>query len=575
MMKEGKVEMKFTLRKKITCMVLVPILIIGFSAIAASTNIVTKMINKEIKNQLNAASLLGFNHYQSVNEADYYVDIQGTLKKGVVPIKGDNSVVEMIKSYTGVDASFFYGDTRMATTLKDESGNLMVDTKIDEAVYEEVFTKGNKYFAKDINLGGKQYYGYYIPINQPSTGEIVGCFFTGKPSEEVTSQINSIKWQIFIITLLVGIVTMLLITIVINFINKGLKKSVKQLQAVSKGDLSATDYKRLKRTDEISEIANATTDLQQSLRNVIGQILNSVHGLHEAAEKISNTSSATKNTVDIVERAVSDISKGAMAQAEETTQANEHVMVMGTNIMETVNDVNDLTERASLMKQSGGEAIDILEELRATNMQTKEAIEMISNQTNTTNLSAQKIREATNIITDIAEETNLLSLNASIEAARAGEQGRGFAVVAAQIQKLAEQSDHSAKQIQEIISILLMDSNKAVETMNMVTEIINKQSEKVEISKEKVDSVNEGIHSFTNGIIEIKERTSILDKEREQIVDAVESLTAIAQQNAASAEETSASTGELASTMDDVAEAVETLRNISETLTKEVQVFKM
>ena len=227
------------------------------------------------------------------------------------------------------------------------------------------------------------------------------------------------------------------------------------------------------------------------------------------------------------------------------------------------------------MRESGEEALVVLEELRSTNNQTRDAIKMIYNQTNTTNLSAQKIREATNIITDIAEETNLLSLNASIEAARAGEQGKGFAVVAAQIQKLAEQSDRSAKEIQNIIVALLNDSNKAVETMNVVTDIIVKQSEKVEISKNKVDSVNDGIRTFTDGIIEIRERSMKLDHERTRIVDAVQSLTAIAQQNAASTQETSASTGELTGTMRDVADAVETLQKISETLTKEVEIFKL
>jgi len=279
--------------------------------------------------------------------------------------------------------------------------------------------------------------------------------------------------------------------------------------------------------------------------------------------------------METVERAVNDISRGAMAQAEETTEANDHVMVMGRHIQDTVDHVNQLNEHAAVMRESGEEALVVLEELRSTNNQTRDAIKMIHNQTNTTNLSAQKIREATNIITDIAEETNLLSLNASIEAARAGEQGKGFAVVAAQIQKLAEQSDRSAKEIQSIIVALLNDSNKAVETMNDVTDIIAKQSEKVEISKNKVDSVNDGIRTFTDGIIEIRERSMKLDHERTRIVDAVQSLTAIAQQNAASTQETSASTEELTGTMRDVADAVETLQKISETLTKEVEIFKL
>lgn len=568
--------MKFTLRKKITCMAMIPILIVGISVLMASTSSVTTMVNKEIKNQLNAAAMVGIKHYQDDSTADYYRDTNNILYKGVVPIDGNNTVVEMIKSYSGIDATFFFGDTRIATTIKDKSGTLLIGTTMGEEAYDQIYNKGETYFTKNSELGGEPYYGYYIPITQPSTGEIVACFFTGKPTKEVTSQINKMTIKILIIMVGVSLLTMIVVTVVINIIIKALKKTMKQLEAVSKGDLSAVEFKKsIKKSDEISEIALSTMDLRQSLRGVIGQIGTSVRGLKEASIKLSNTAETTQNTMEIVERAVNDISRGAMAQAEETTEANDHVMVMGRHIQDTVDHVNQLNEHAAVMRESGEEALVVLEELRSTNNQTRDAIKMIYNQTNTTNLSAQKIREATNIITDIAEETNLLSLNASIEAARAGEQGKGFAVVAAQIQKLAEQSDRSAKEIQSIIVALLNDSNKAVETMNVVTDIIVKQSEKVEISKNKVDSVNDGIRTFTDGIIEIRERSMKLDHERTRIVDAVQSLTAIAQQNAASTQETSASTGELTGTMRDVADAVETLQKISETLTKEVEIFKL
>lgn len=557
-------------------MAMIPILIVGISVLMASTSSVTTMVNKEIKNQLNAAAMVGIKHYQDDSTADYYRDTNNILYKGVVPIDGNNTVVEMIKSYSGIDATFFFGDTRIATTIKDKSGTLLIGTTMGEEAYDQIYNKGETYFTKNSELGGEPYYGYYIPITQPSTGEIVACFFTGKPTKEVTSQINKMTIKILIIMVGVSLLTMIVVTIVINIIIKALKKTMKQLEAVSKGDLSAVEFKKsIKKSDEISEIALSTMDLRQSLRGVIGQIGTSVRGLKEASIKLSNTAETTQNTMEIVERAVNDISRGAMAQAEETTEANDHVMVMGRHIQDTVDHVNQLNEHAAVMRESGEEALVVLEELRSTNNQTRDAIKMIYNQTNTTNLSAQKIREATNIITDIAEETNLLSLNASIEAARAGEQGKGFAVVAAQIQKLAEQSDRSAKEIQSIIVALLNDSNKAVETMNVVTDIIVKQSEKVEISKNKVDSVNDGIRTFTDGIIEIRERSMKLDHERTRIVDAVQSLTAIAQQNAASTQETSASTGELAGTMRDVADAVETLQKISETLTKEVEIFKL
>lgn len=568
--------MKVSLRSKITFLVLLPTIAVGLAAMITSTNIVTRIINREIKNQLNAASMVGIEHYQNGNTADYYMNVRGILYKGVVQITDDSSIVDRIKEYSGIEATFFYGDSRYATTWKGEHGNQMLDTKLDSDVYEKVYKQGETYFLTDSTIDGVNYYAYYQPVKQPSSGEVVGCFFTGKPSNQVASQIDQIRKQVFLITLFIIVISMILASVMLWFIIKSLKKSVKDLGAVAEGELAISDQsKQIKKTDEISEIAITTVKLREALRNVIGEIMESIDLVKESSEKLSVTADKTKETTEVVKRAVNDISKGAMAQAEETTTANTHVVEMGNYIANTVSDVNQLTLKASTMNESSMEAIDILGELQGINMQTKEAIDLIYSQTNTTNLSAQKIREATNIITDIADETNLLSLNASIEAARAGEQGRGFAVVAAQIQKLAEQSDKSAKAIQDIISMLLKDSNQAVQTMEVVKNTIQKQSEKVEASRIKVNSVNSGIKKFTEGINEIRKRTSKLDKERTHIVDIVQNLTAIAQQNAASAEETLASTTDLAFTMEEVADAIDLLKTITKKLSSEVEIFHM
>ncbi|MBS5935042.1 MAG: cache domain-containing protein [Clostridiales bacterium] len=568
--------MKVSLRSKITFLVLLPTIAVGLAAMITSTNIVTKIINREIKNQLNAASMVGIEHYQNGNTADYYMNVRGILYKGVVQITDDSSIVDRIKEYSGIEATFFYGDSRYATTWKGENGNQMLDTKLDSDVYEKVYNQGETYFLTDTTIDGVNYYAYYQPVKQPSSGEVVGCFFTGKPSNQVKSQIDQIRKQVFLITLVIIVISMILASVMLWVIIKSLKKSVKDLGAVAEGELAISDQtKQIKKTDEISEIAITTVKLREALRNVIGEIMESIDLVKESSEKLSVTADKTQETTEVVKRAVNDISKGAMAQAEETTTANTHVVEMGNYIANTVSDVNQLTSKASAMNESSMEAIDILGELQDINMQTKDAIDMIYSQTNTTNLSAQKIREATNIITDIAEETNLLSLNASIEAARAGEQGRGFAVVASQIQKLAEQSDKSAKDIQAIISMLLKDSNQAVQTMEVVKDTIQKQSEKVEVSRIKVDSVNSGIKNFTEGINEIRKRTNKLDKERTHIVDIVQNLTAIAQQNAASAEETSTSTAELSITMVEVADAIDLLKRITKKLSTEVEIFHM
>ena len=192
----------------------------------------------------------------------------------------------------------------------------------------------------------------------------------------------------------------------------------------------------------------------------------------------------------------------------------------------------------------------------------------------TTNESASKIREVTGLITEIAEETNLLSLNASIEAARAGDAGRGFAVVASQIQKLADQSSSSAKQIEEIVDRLISDSEQAVATMDQVKAIISKQSEDVEKTGNAFGEVSEGIKNSMSVIQSISEKVRTMDEARVNVVDTVQNLTAIAEENAASTQESSASVTSITGIAVNIEQSSGDLKQIAMDLDEDMKEFK-
>jgi methyl-accepting chemotaxis protein len=275
-----------------------------------------------------------------------------------------------------------------------------------------------------------------------------------------------------------------------------------------------------------------------------------------------------------VDRSVCEIAEGASSQAGETQSASENVITIGNMIEETNNEVNNLSNTASSMKASHQTALNILQELGRTNEQTKSSIAEIEAQTKTTNLSAGKIREATSFITAIAEETNLLSLNASIEAARAGEAGRGFAVVASQIQKLAEQSNDSAKQIENIVDELIRDSDRAVQTMDSVKDIIQRQSEDVDRTKAAFGEVSDGIDDSIGGINSIADKVAQMDTARVSVVDTVSNLSAIAEENAASTEESSATVSTITGIANEIEDSSSDLRKIAETLEQKMDAFK-
>lgn len=338
---------------------------------------------------------------------------------------------------------------------------------------------------------------------------------------------------------------------------------------------NAIQAKLNKRKDETGEMSRAINTLHTQLISIVKNLKDQSETLFSATDSLNDNVSETANTIEQVERAVTEIADSATAQANETQRANENVILIGNMIADTTGEVENLLVNATEMKSSGDEASATLVELEQINRQTKESIDTIYEQTNTTNESALKIKEATTLITSIAEETHLLSLNASIEAARAGEEGKGFSVVAMQIQKLAEQSNEASRRIDDIIDSLITDSEKSVTIMNEVKEIMAKQSEHVAKTDAIFSEVKNGIDNSINGVTRIAEKTRQIDEARVKVVDVVQSLTTIAEENAASTEETSSSVTEVSSIVTNISDNTEKTKNVANELEQNMTIFKL
>lgn len=337
----------------------------------------------------------------------------------------------------------------------------------------------------------------------------------------------------------------------------------------------SSDKKMLNRKDEVGVMLRSIAELKNIIVKVMTEIRAYSESLGEAAEALKNSANESSTAAGQVETAITGIADGASSQAQETQSATENVIVMGKMIEQASTEVEQLGDNAADMHKASENAMSILAELEKINQKTMEAIHIIGEQTQKTNESAAKIKVATDMISEIAEETTLLSLNASIEAARAGEQGRGFAVVANQIQKLAEQSADATTQITEVISELVNDAQESVQTMDEVKEVMNQQSENVSQTEKAFKNVEKGIAESIESVEKITDKTRKLDEARAGVVDVVQSLSAIAEENAASAEETSASASEVGSIMEDVSQNANMLDEIAVKLNENVKSFKI
>ncbi len=570
---KGALTMK--MQYKILSLAVAPLLILGVIVLLFSNAKINSVVTDSIKNGLKAVAVSVNDTLDFADEGDYQMDKKGNFCKGEFNISKAPALVDNVKEATNIDVTIFFGNIRYMTSLVGESGNKMIGTKASDEVVNIVINQGQEYFTQNADIYGQKYFGYYMPLAN-SDGEVVGMIFTGMPRADARAQIFSILGLIVAIVVVTGVIGAIILFFVVRKLVKALEKGSKALGQLAQGQLDVElDAKVLKRRDEIGNITRSIKTLKSELTSVIGTVKAHSESLSTSAAFLNDKTQETSDTISQVEKAVGEVAEGATHQAEETQKATDDVLRIGEMVEDTAREAEAMHASARDMKRLGEEAFTTLHELQDINRQARESIDIIYEQTNNTNQSVQKIREATGLITSIAEETNLLSLNASIEAARAGEQGRGFAVVASQIQKLAEQSNESASHIEEIISYLITDSDKAVQTMDEVKEIMDKQSRKVVTTDEKFGEVLEGIENSMAAIDRIVEKTEEMDQARINVVDTVQGLTSIAEENAASTEQTSASVAEITSTVEDISEKAGHLKNIAEEMDKSMAVFKL
>ncbi|MFA9464754.1 MAG: methyl-accepting chemotaxis protein [Velocimicrobium sp.] len=555
--------MKF--RGKILSMVLGPAIVIGVTAIIITGIEVKQSVQDQIKNQLKVAAYAGEEAY----EQEEVVNAGSTNNDEI------NHVIDTIYDNGGVHISIFEGDERIASTIKDEKGTRVVGTKAPEEVANTVLNQGKEYFD-EVVVEGEDYYAYYIPIKGNGSENVTGIFVAANPQKVVQDTYISIVFKIAIGIIVIVLITIIFESMIIQSITKTMSRNVEVLKRISEGELSIEqDKKDILRKDEIGDIANATLHLKDSLKNIISGVNQTASSLLGASEELEQVSEETATTTDGIEKAVEEVALGATSQAQSTEEASRETIIMGENIENTSNAIQQLHINSDKMIESGTVAMNTLDELNVINEKTKLEIDTIYQQTNETNDFALKIQEAANIITSIANETNLLSLNASIEAARAGESGKGFAVVADQIKKLAEQSGKSAKEIGNVIHTLIDNSNKAVETMHAVKETIEVQNSHLNRTKDSFKEVYYGINHSTDQIKEIADITKSLNESRITVVDIITNLSAISEENAASTEETSASTAQLTAAVNDIRSEITVLRTLSDELVEAISIFKL
>ncbi|MCD9022231.1 methyl-accepting chemotaxis protein [Cohnella silvisoli] len=383
---------------------------------------------------------------------------------------------------------------------------------------------------------------------------------------------NMTMLVIFAISVIIAIIIGLLLA---RSITRPLRQVEVQIREIAEGHGDLSREIILSSKDEIAELAHSFNRMVRNLRSILSQAQDTAIQVAASSEQLTASAEQTTLATEQIVAATQLITVSAEKEQQHVAEAVAAVQQMSAGIGQVSasnEEVFRLAHSASDASTQGIHAVqDVLQgmkEIQETVRHAASAIQSLGDR-------SQQIGGITNIITDIAYRTNLLSLNAGIEAARAGEHGKGFAVVAQEIRKLAEQSKESTLQISELIEGILIETQKAVTAMHNGTEKVNLGLSRAELADEVFHTIGTNVSAVNSQLEQTATTTTQLAASSKQIVAMVEGVSAASNEVAASCQSNSASTEEQLATMEEISSSSQALSKLAEDLHNVLSGFKL
>lgn len=442
------------------------------------------------------------------------------LVAGSYVANGDCELVDKIKGIFGGTATIFMRDVRVSTNVVANNGSRAVGTKLQGPAYEAVFKAGGSYRGEAPILG-KPYFTAYDPIKDEK-GNVIGILYVGIPKSEFFKAYDQIALVVAGIAFLLIAATITAVFFYMKKATQPLVEGIEIANRLAEGDL--TPVINVAGGDELGQLLASMKHMIERWREVVSEI-------SDTADNVASASTQLKTGAE-------QIFRGAATEVERTTVVASASLEMSQTINEIAQNTANIAESASQttgVAQEGervvAKSVQEVKEIALVVEQSAGAIRSLGER-------SSQIGTIIAVISEIADQTNLLALNAAIEAARAGEQGRGFAVVADEVRKLAERTATATAEIDTMIKAIQDEIGHAAKAMKEATAKVDSG---VQLSNEAGNVLQQIIQATSElqGMVQqIASATTEMAETSEGITRDVEQIATASQQVSATTDQT-------------------------------------